>query len=61
MWHKGTLLTGIPPVIHKILLPLSFGFSLMKSHSEGTVIREREDILQNVISKLLVIPKEDIF
>jgi len=33
----------------------------MKSHFEGTLIREPEDILQNIISKLLVIPKEDVF
>jgi hypothetical protein len=33
----------------------------MKSHFEGKLMQEPEDILQNIISKLLVIPKEDFF
>jgi hypothetical protein len=46
-------------VVHNILLPMTFGCVQMKSHIEGTVMREPEDMLQNVISTILVIPKED--
>jgi hypothetical protein len=31
----------------------------MKYHIEGMMMQEREDILQIVISTILVIPKED--
>ena len=56
---KRFFVDGNTLVVHNILLPLTFGCVKMKSHFEGTVMREPEYILQNVISTILVIPKED--